>query len=59
MKGILSKGLLLGFCIFLCGCAATNTICVDNGKLDQLISDYIKLQTDNAELRAWQDKMFF
>ena len=59
MKGILSKGLLLGFCIFLCGCAADNTICVDSCKLDRLISSYTKIQAENAELKAWRDRMAF
>ena len=44
---------------FLCGCATTNTICVDSCKLDQLVSEYIKIQAENAELQAWRDKMFF
>jgi hypothetical protein len=47
---------------FLPGCATSNTpgtICVDSCKLDQVISDYVKLQQENAELQAWRDKMFF
>ena len=62
MKGILSKGLLLGFCIFLCGCAAINTpntICVDKEALKALLLQDMQIREENSALQTWRDKMFF